>query len=47
MFGGWEEPSEHHDVIVIAPQDKALFHPEVEHPEAGLSSVLNRLSRQS
>jgi transposase len=43
MYIGWDWASEGHDVTVVDQDGKVVFHAAVEHTEAGLESVLNRL----
>jgi len=45
MFVGWDWASERHDVSVVDQDGKVVFHTRVEHPEAGLESILRRLRR--
>jgi transposase len=45
MYVGWDWASESHDVSVVDPDGKVVFHTEVEHTESGLESVLKRLRR--
>ena len=45
MYVGWDWASESHDVTAIDQTGKVVFHTEVEHTEAGLTSVLSRLRR--
>jgi transposase len=45
MYVGWDWASESHDVSVVDPDGKVVFHTEVEHTEAGLESILRRLRR--
>src|SRR5215472_9467012 len=45
MYVGWDWASESHDVSVVDPDGRVVFHTEVEHTEAGLESILRRLRR--
>ncbi len=45
MYVGWDWASERHDVSVVDQDGKVVFHTGVEHPEAGLGSILRRLCR--
>ena len=45
MYVGWDWASQSHDVSVVDQDGKVVFHGEVEHNEAGLTSVLRQLRR--
>jgi hypothetical protein len=42
LYVSWDWASERHDVSVVDEEGKVVFPTEVEHPEAGLESVLRR-----